>query len=278
MQYVHSGLYAARPAAPTIAGRAVRWTRSPPLRMLLVSSGFETAAERKEMAATSPQRKLILPAVISLAALLAAGLLWLARGELSSLPTYGAVPEFALTDARGRVAGSKDLAGKVWVADLIFTRCTDTCPLQTAEMARLQAEFAGEKDLRFVSITTDPAYDTPAVLTQYAARHKANLDTWLFLTGEEKDIARLAREGFRLAFATRSSRREEPRVRLDRVWAALAPRAAFAHHDEKHATEISHSSRFVLVDRGLQIRGYYMSGEREALEKLRRDIRYLLRG
>ena len=116
------------------------------------------------------QRKLIFPAAVSLAALLAAGLLWLARGDLSPLPTYGAVPDFTLTDARGRAVGRKDLAGKVWVADLIFTRCTDTCPLQTGEMARLQAEFAGEKELRFVSITTDPAYDTPAVLAQYAYR------------------------------------------------------------------------------------------------------------
>jgi protein SCO1/2 len=230
------------------------------------------------MSAPPPQRKLILPAAVSLAALIAAGLLWLARGDLSSLPTYGAVPDFALTDARNRAVGLKDLSGKVWVADLIFTRCTDTCPLQTAEMARLQAEFAGEKELRFVSITTDPAYDTPDVLARYAARYKADLGTWYFLTGEEKAIARLAREGFRLAFATRSSRREGPRVLLERVWASLGPRAAAAHHDEKHTTEISHSSRFVLVDRGGQIRGYYLSSEAESLEKLRRDLRALLRG
>lgn len=230
------------------------------------------------MAAPPSQRKLVLPAAVSLFALLAAGLLWLARGDLSSMPAYGAVPDFALTDAQGRAVGRKDLAGKVWVADLIFTRCTDTCPLQSAEMARLQKEFAGEKDLRFVSITTDPAHDTPAVLAQYAARHKADLDTWFFLTGEEKAIARLAREGFRLAFAARSSRREAPRVLPGRLWAALGPRAASAHHDPGHPAEISHSSRFVLVDRGSQIRGYYLSGEREALEKLRRDIRFLLRG
>ncbi|OGL61314.1 MAG: hypothetical protein A3J27_15295 [Candidatus Tectomicrobia bacterium RIFCSPLOWO2_12_FULL_69_37] len=224
------------------------------------------------------QRKLIFPAAVSLAALLAAGLLWLARGDLSPLPTYGAVPDFTLTDARGRAVGRKDLAGKVWVADLIFTRCTDTCPLQTGEMARLQAEFAGERDMRFVSITTDPAYDTPAVLAQYAARHKANLDTWFFLTGEEKAIARLAREGFRLAFATRSSSREGPRAFLGRLWAALGPRPASAHHDPGHSVEISHSSRFVLVDRGGRIRGYYLSSEQESLEKLKADIRTLLRG
>lgn len=230
------------------------------------------------MTAPPSQRKLVLPAAVSLFALLAAGLMWLARGDLSSLPAYGAVPDFALTDARSRAVGREDLAGKVWVADLIFTRCTDSCPLQTAEMARLQAEFAGEGDLRLVSITTDPAYDTPAVLAQYAARYKADLDRWFFLTGDEKAIARLAREGFRLAFATRSSKREAPRALAGRLWAALGPRAASAHHDPGHLAEIAHSSRFVLVDRQGQIRGYYLSGEREPLEKLRRDIRRLLRG
>ncbi|MEK6712302.1 MAG: SCO family protein [Nitrospinota bacterium] len=228
------------------------------------------------MTAGPSRKNLFLPGAVSLGVLLLAGALWLARGDLSSLPAYGAVPDFALTDALGRAVGRKDLAGKVWVADLIFTRCTDTCPLQSAEMARLQKEFAGAKDLRLVSITTDPAYDTPAVLARYAARYQADLGTWLFLTGEEKDIARLAREGFRLAFATRGSKREEPRVPRERLWAALGPGAAHAHHDPAHPAEISHSSRFVLVDRGGQIRGYYPSGEAESLQKLRRDIRHLL--
>lgn len=230
------------------------------------------------MTAPPSQRKLILPAAVSLAALLAAALLWLARGDFSALPVYSAVPDFSLTDARGRTVGRKDLAGKVWVADFIYTRCTDTCPFQTAEMARMQAEFAGEKDLRFVSVTTDPAYDTPAVLAQYAARYKADLGTWFFLTGEEQAIARLVREGFRLAYATRSSRREAPRALLERLWAGLGPRPASAHHEKSHTFEISHSSRFALVDRKGQIRGYYVSGERESLEKLRKDVRHLLGG
>mgnify|MGYP001591023692 CR=1 FL=1 len=173
------------------------------------------------MTAGPSRKNLFLPGAVSLGVLLLAGALWLARGDLSSLPAYGAVPDFALTDALGRAVGRKDLAGKVWVADLIFTRCTDTCPLQSAEMARLQKEFAGAKDLRLVSITTDPAYDTPAVLARYAARYQADLGTWLFLTGEEKDIARLAREGFRLAFATRGSKPEEPPVPPERVVALL---------------------------------------------------------
>ena len=98
------------------------------------------------------------------------------------------------------------------------------------------------------------------------------------MTGEEKAIARLAREGFRLAFATRKSMHEEPRAFLKRLWAALGPVPSSHDHDPSHAEEISHSARFVLVDRGGRIRGYYMSSEPESIEKLKVDIRTLLRG
>ena len=121
-----------RPYACQQSGAQVRrWTPTPPRRILLPvpRPELQPAAEMNEMPLPPSQRKLIFPAAVSLAALLAAGLLWLARGDLSPLPTYGAVPDFTLTDARGRAVGRKDLAGKVWVADLIFTRCTDTCPL-----------------------------------------------------------------------------------------------------------------------------------------------------
>jgi cytochrome oxidase Cu insertion factor (SCO1/SenC/PrrC family) len=55
------------------------------------------------------------------------------------------------------------------------------------------------------------------------------------------------------------------------------PGPAFAHHEET-GKQFIHSSRFVLVDRQARIRGYYHSNEEEALQRLRRDVRALLRG
>jgi len=147
-----------------------------------------------------------------------------------------------------------DLLEKVWVLDFIYTNCPDTCPLQTAQMKSLQDEFAPEKDLRLVSITVDPARDTPAALSEYAARFKADSERWLFLTGDKEAIHRLAQEGFLLGAA------EIPQ--------AKRPASGATH---------THSPRFVLIDSKAQIRGYYTSTDAEAMGRLRRDLKVLLR-
>jgi len=205
------------------------------------------------------------------------------------LPVYGEVPALALEDARGRPVRIGDLRGKVWVADFIYTRCVDTCPLQSAEMAKLQKDFAGAKDLRLVSITVDPDYDTGPVLARYAAKFGADMDRWLFLRGDRAEIARLARENFRLAFAVRGSLAAPPGIPpsvrgkwFARLLGALGPREARAHHPDHKATGeelknlITHSARFVLLDREARIRGYYRSEEAASLQALRAGIRALL--
>ena len=66
---------------------------------------------------------------------------WIERSLYESLPVYSQLPDFELVDASGRKFTRERLSGKVWVADFIYTRCEDTCPLQTAEMRRLQQAF-----------------------------------------------------------------------------------------------------------------------------------------
>ncbi len=198
---------------------------------------------------------------------------WWVRGA-PPLPVYGDLPAFSLTDSRGKAFSRDSLLGKVWVADLIYTRCEDTCPAQAADMARLQKLFAQEADFALLSVTVDPDNDTPAVLARYAAAFAAKAGRWVFLTGDKKSIDRLAREGFRLAYATRQARRGIPGLLLS----LLSPPDARAHHPQGGpGSRISHSSRFVLLDRSARIRGYYLTGEAEALERLRGDIRLLLR-
>ncbi len=187
---------------------------------------------------------------------------------LEGLQVFGTVPPFSLIERSGTRVTRDDLMGKVWIANLIYTHCPDTCPLQTAEMARLQSAFMTEGDLRLVSITVDPERDTPPVLKEYADRYGADPDRWLFLTGDKDAIYRLAQEGFRLSVLDPEQKVERP---------LFAPALVFAHHAETEKRFI-HSSRFVLVDREARIRGYYQSNDKEALQRLRRDARTLLRG
>jgi len=173
---------------------------------------------------------------------------------LEGLKQLGKAPEFTLTERSGQELGSADLRGKVWIANFIYTHCPDTCPVQSAEMKGLQDRFGAERDFRLVSITVDPKRDTPAVLTDYAKRFGADPARWFFLTGKQSEIFRLAQDGFRLS-------------------AAEIP---LAQRDGSGATHM-HSPRFIVVDRRGEIRGYYPGVEREAMQRLGRDLQALLR-
>jgi protoheme IX farnesyltransferase len=118
------------------------------------------------------------------------------------------VPAFALTERSGRTVTDADLRGKVWVASFVFTRCTGSCPAVTATVARLQERLKGRPDVRLVTFTVDPERDTPDELKKYADRYRADPERWLFLTGKEADIHKLAAEGFK--FATGRNAVREP--------------------------------------------------------------------
>jgi protein SCO1/2 len=200
-------------------------------------------------------------------------------------PPIGAVPAFTLRERSGIAVSREDLLGKVWVTDFIFTRCVDECPLVSQRMARLQAAFATKADFRLVSITVDPAHDTPEVLARYAANFGADARRWLFLTGEKTAIYQLIRRGFRLGVVDPSDqRRSSVQPSLSRLGQSLAqvitPSAAWAHHgvdhEDKEQQAILHTLRFVLVDRQGQIRGYYNSTDEEALRRLHGHVKRLL--
>jgi cytochrome oxidase Cu insertion factor (SCO1/SenC/PrrC family) len=246
-------------------------------------------------------------ALIVAAVAIAGGWTWylLARSRsstetpLEGLQVFGDLPDFSLIERDRRQVTRADLRGKVWIANFIYTTCTDTCPLQSARLAALQRDLAAERDVRFLSITVDPRRDTPVVLAKYASRYEADRERWWFLTGDKQAIYRLIQEGFRLSVedptesaapATApppprgaSDRRAErlaasPRILLDgALGRLLAPRPALAHSDAEFlAPPFLHSSWFVLGDRQTRIRGYYRTELDASMAQLRRDIRTLL--
>jgi protein SCO1 len=160
-----------------------------------------------------------------------------------SLPALTNVAPFELTGQDGQPFNSESLAGKVWVADFIFTRCPGACPLMTTELSKLLGEFGDHPDLRMVSITVDPEYDTPEVLDAFAKEYDADPERWHFLTGPNEFIQELSQKEFKISAAE---------------------------------TPAAHSLRFILVDRQGDIRGYYQSSDPGAVEKLRADLATVL--
>jgi len=127
------------------------------------------------------------------------------------LPIYGQVADFTLTNQDGQSFSLSDLKGKVWVADIIFTRCPGPCLKMTRQMSELEAVLPAKSQARLVTLTTDPEFDTPPVLKTYAKRFNADLSRWLFLTGTPKQIANLAIDSLKLtAIEKKPEERQSP--------------------------------------------------------------------
>src|SRR5947208_12057667 len=123
------------------------------------------------MTATSNPKVRVLAWTILGAVLLAVlGLFVRAQLHQSNLPRLNQVQSFTLTNELGQVVTSRDLLGKVWVGDIIFTRCGGPCPKMTEEMSKLQKALPPDPALAFVTLTTDPGHDTPPVLKKYDDR------------------------------------------------------------------------------------------------------------
>jgi len=118
------------------------------------------------------------------------------RRDVEQLPVIRAVPEFSLTDQNGQPVTNADLRGKIWIADFIFTRCKGPCPLMTARMLEMQRALVKTPDVKLVSVTVDPAYDSPEVLKAYAEANRADPERWRFLTGDKAVIEKVVTEGF----------------------------------------------------------------------------------
>ncbi len=163
------------------------------------------------------------------------------------LGTLWSVPEFSLADQHGARVRKSDLAGHVWIADFMFTRCTSVCPMLTARL-RLEQRRLIDPSLRFVSFSVDPEHDTTEELRRYAETW-GNDQRWLLLRTEPHSLQALV-DGMRV-LAQSSGDPENP---------------------------ILHTSLFFLVDRAGELRGMYDSNDELALARLVDDARALASG
>ncbi len=153
------------------------------------------------------------------------------------LPVLGGIAPFTLTNQNDQATTLADLANHVWVADIIFTRCAGPCPRMTQQMASLQAVLPKDGAARLVTLTTDPDFDTPAVMKKYGERFGADFNRWTFLTGTKGEIAGLAGDSLKLSAVP-----VKPEDRKD------------------SADLFIHSTIFVVVDKHAQLRAVFETG------------------
>jgi len=181
------------------------------------------------------------PRVLWLGVALLAGFLGLAYllslaefKQQHQLPVIGAVADFTLTNQDGKLTTLADLSNRVWVADIIFTRCAGPCPIITGYMKSLEDALPKTSDARLVTLTTDPDYDTPAMMKRYGERFGADFNRWLFLTGTKAEIGALGAGSLKLSAVP------------------VAPA------DQTNAADLFiHTTIFVAVDKHARLRGIF---------------------
>ena len=164
------------------------------------------------------------------------------KSRIDNIGIIGKVPSFSLINFDGTVVTEKQLNDKISIVSFIFTQCEGACPIMSENMSTLQERFASSGDIQFLSITTDPDYDTLDILNEYSSNY-SNKNNWFFLRGDILDVIELSEKGFFLS-------------------AALLP--------------AGHSTRLVLVDKELNIRKYYEGTVESNIFELQSDIVTLL--
>lgn len=148
----------------------------------------------------------------------------------------GILKRYTLLDQHDQPFKSESLQGKVHVVSFFFSSCPSTCALQNQQVANLQREF-GDEGVEFVSITCDPAKDTPAVLREYASKLNAKPGWWFLTSPDLLYLRRIAGEIYTIML-------------------------------EKQ----THSSRLLLVDRNGEIRDTCHYNEPEPMKKFKAEI------
>lgn len=162
------------------------------------------------------------------------------------------IGSFSFLDQNGKQITEKNVKGCVFVAEYFFTTCGTICPKMNLQMQRVQSAFKGNKQVKILSFTVNPEVDTVEQMKKYAESHGAIKDQWYFLTGKKVDLYSLARKSFFV----------------------LKPAEAQNLGDAN--SDFIHTDNFVLVDKQMRIRGYYVGTSSTEVSQLIKDIEQLV--
>ena len=155
------------------------------------------------------------------------------------------IPAFSFTDQDGKTVTEKDVTGKIYVTDFIFTRCGSICPMMTTNMGTLQEKYKNDDEVLLLSHSVTPQMDSVPVLKKYAEDKGVISGKWHLLTGNQDQIYALAKKQY---FAGDT----------------------IGYYQT--GNEFLHTENFILVDKHRRIRGVYNGTLALEMERLMDDI------
>ena len=157
------------------------------------------------------------------------------------------IADFTFTDQDGKAISEMNWRGKIVVANFFFTHCPSICPKMTKNLVRVQETLKNDASIIINSFTVDPEHDDAAALKNYAETFGINEPSWKLLTGDKKELYKLARNSFLIT----------------------------ASEGDGGPLDFIHSDKLVLVDKKRRIRGYYDGTSADEVSQLIHDIKKL---
>jgi protein SCO1/2 len=180
------------------------------------------------------------------------------NGKQKSDSIWHTTKDIRLVNQMGDSVNLYDQKGKIIILDFFFTSCGSICPRLTSNMVKLQQAFIKGGDIRkkqvdttivqFMSMSVDPNRDSVPVIRDYANKMGVISDNWWLLTGNRDSIYNFAFE----------------EMKVDKF------------SQEPVSPDFVHTSRFVLIDKKMQVRGYYNGLDSASLLKLAKDVGYIM--
>lgn len=174
---------------------------------------------------------------------------WLDPITANSNNTHRVAP-FQLTDQNRIPVTADSLARRATIIHFFFTACAGVCPTTQTNIARLLAGMPDERRLQILSHSVTPERDSVAALQTYARMHHIDDARWHLLTGERRDIERLARDSY---------------------FVNLSDGKSYG------ISNLAHTETLVLVDARGRLRGMYTGSLPLDIERLGEDIRSILK-
>tara|TARA_B100001939_G_C16852202_1_gene577977 strand:- start:330 stop:1031 length:702 start_codon:yes stop_codon:yes gene_type:complete len=163
------------------------------------------------------------------------------------------ITDFRLINQNGDSVDLNLLKNKVCIVDFFFVSCGSICPKMNQQLKRVHDHFLNNDRVMLLSHTVWPEMDTPEVLYDYAESYGANHLKWQFLTGDKKELYRMARYNY-----------------------LVVPDVDDPGFDHGGEADFIHTENVVLIDANKKIRGFYDGVSSTDIDRLMDDVDQLL--
>ena len=171
----------------------------------------------------------------------------LVDSTIQHIKKFHRIADFELINQNGKTVTNENFNGKIYVADFFFTTCPTICISMTDNLLKVQKEIQNNPNILIISHSVTPKIDSVTQLKKYAIEKGVNDKKWHLVTGDKKEIYKLARKSY----------------------------LAVKDEGDGGPFDMIHTENFILVDPDKRIRGFYDGTDSKEIKRLLLEIKIL---